>query len=214
MSESADKTTLSQLTLLLADSLASLTVLPGSERARQITAISGRSLAGLLPNSDPATSLLRMFLGSSPPISTRCYLTWTTSDTPARRLVFRLLPSMPRTDENESSLWHTPNVPNGGRVNPVEMSETGLMPDGQKRQVGLEHQVKRVERGMWPTPTAKLKDIDTMERARHSRDALRRMKQSGNPYQIQNRGMLNPTWVEWLMVFPIGWTDLEDSETP
>jgi len=40
------------------------------------------------------------------------------------------------------------------------------------------------------------------------------MKQSGNPYQIQNRGMLNPTWVEWLMGFPIGWTDLEDSETP
>src|SRR3990172_13349705 len=108
MSESADKTTLSQLTLLLADSLASLTVLPGSERARQITAISGRSLAGLLPNSDPATSLLRMFLGSSPPISTRCYLTWTTSDTPARRLIFRLLPSMPLIADIESSLWLSP----------------------------------------------------------------------------------------------------------
>ena len=23
-------------------------------------------------------------------------------------------------------------------------------------------------------------------------------------------GQLNPTWVEWLMGFPIGWTDLED----
>ena len=27
-------------------------------------------------------------------------------------------------------------------------------------------------------------------------------------------GQLNPTWVEWLMGFPIGWTDLEPSETP
>jgi hypothetical protein len=29
-----------------------------------------------------------------------------------------------------------------------------------------------------------------------------------------NGGKLNPTWVEWLMGFPLGWTDLEDSETP
>jgi hypothetical protein len=28
-----------------------------------------------------------------------------------------------------------------------------------------------------------------------------------------NGGKLNPKWVEWLMGFPLGWTDLEDSET-
>jgi hypothetical protein len=27
-------------------------------------------------------------------------------------------------------------------------------------------------------------------------------------------GQLNPTWVEWLMGYPIGWTDLNASETP
>ncbi len=27
-------------------------------------------------------------------------------------------------------------------------------------------------------------------------------------------GQLNPTWVEWLMGYPTGWTDLKDSETP
>jgi hypothetical protein len=26
-------------------------------------------------------------------------------------------------------------------------------------------------------------------------------------------GQLNPTWVEWLMGFPLGWTDCEDLET-
>lgn len=27
-------------------------------------------------------------------------------------------------------------------------------------------------------------------------------------------GLLNPTWVEWLMGYPAGWTDSEDSATP
>lgn len=27
-------------------------------------------------------------------------------------------------------------------------------------------------------------------------------------------GQLNPTWVEWLMGYPEGWTDLEASATP
>jgi hypothetical protein len=27
-------------------------------------------------------------------------------------------------------------------------------------------------------------------------------------------GALNPTWVEWLMGFPLGWTDLAASATP
>lgn len=27
-------------------------------------------------------------------------------------------------------------------------------------------------------------------------------------------GRLNPEWVEWLMGFPIGWTELSASETP
>jgi hypothetical protein len=31
---------------------------------------------------------------------------------------------------------------------------------------------------------------------------------------VGNGGKLNPTWVEWLMGFPTGWTDLKDSETP
>jgi DNA (cytosine-5)-methyltransferase 1 len=30
----------------------------------------------------------------------------------------------------------------------------------------------------------------------------------------QDGGSLNPTWVEWLMGFPLGWTALDASETP
>lgn len=38
----------------------------------------------------------------------------------------------------------------------------------------------------------------------------------GREFQLQTAvgGKLNPMWVEWLMGFPIGWTDLEASGTP
>lgn len=48
---------------------------------------------------------------------------------------------------------------------------------------------------------------------------LERLKEKGkiNETELQsmtagNGGKLNPTWVEWLMGFPLGWTDLDVSE--
>ena len=34
-----------------------------------------------------------------------------------------------------------------------------------------------------------------------------------NGMQMRNSGKLNPTWVEWLMGVPLGWTDLDALET-
>jgi hypothetical protein len=34
--------------------------------------------------------------------------------------------------------------------------------------------------------------------------------QGGEPLTVQVGGTLNPTWVEGLMGFPPGWTDLDD----
>jgi hypothetical protein len=50
---------------------------------------------------------------------------------------------------SSSSLWLTPDVPNGGRSLGSEVSPTGLKPDGGKAQVGLQNQAR-----MWPTPDA------------------------------------------------------------
>ncbi len=59
----------------------------------------------------------------------------------------------------------------------------------------------------YPTPTASRTDTASMAQARYNADS--------RPDAIsQGGGQLNPTWVEWLMGFPEGWTDLEDSETP
>ena len=62
---------------------------------------------------------------------------------------------------------------------------------------------------MWPTPCATVMDMDSMERLRLSGQARTAMKDRGESYQTQTTGQLNPTWVEWLMGFPLGWTALK-----
>jgi len=99
-----------KLTLLSAASLASLIVLPGSERARQMTETSGRNISGLLKNSSPIGLLVKTFLESSRPISTKCYLTWKVRVMKSRRSIYQLAVSMPRTGEKGSLLWPTPKA--------------------------------------------------------------------------------------------------------
>lgn len=67
----------------------------------------------------------------------------------------------------------------------------------------------------WPTPTA----MDAAGLARHLRkDATgtRSMLLSQKVAYLSRGGSgnLNPEWTEWLMGFPVGWTELNASETP
>ncbi len=103
-------------------------------------------------------------------------------------------------------MWPTPqgSDPDGSRTLPPETTITGRTPDGKKRQVGLPWMVQQVERGMWPTPT--MADV-TGGPGNSGRDG-------GENLRTAVGGQLNPTWVEWLMGFPTGWTDLEPSATP
>jgi DNA (cytosine-5)-methyltransferase 1 len=39
------------------------------------------------------------------------------------------------------------------------------------------------------------------------------MERNSRPLSEQIGGSLNPTWVEWLMGWPLGWTDLKPLET-
>jgi DNA (cytosine-5)-methyltransferase 1 len=61
-----------------------------------------------------------------------------------------------------------------------------------------------LEREMWPTPT---KSDGEGGPGNSGRDGGLNLRTAAG-------GSLNPTWVEWLMGFPLGWTDLEASETP
>ncbi len=61
---------------------------------------------------------------------------------------------------------------------------------------------------MWPTP----RTPDTNGPGRHGQGGLdlRTAVAESEP----SGGQLNPTFVEWLMGFPLGWTDCEPSATP
>ena len=92
---------------------------------------------------------------------------------------------------------------------------------------------------MWPTPTARdFKGANSMEHLlrpktpgndHHVRQLANAVKLFATPcsgdaigshgggncrsLRTDVAGQLNPTWVEWLMGFPPGWTDLNASET-
>ena len=80
---------------------------------------------------------------------------------------------------------------------------------GRKQGPSLSEEAYRRE--TFPTPSAM---------QGHHAGTILEWGGSGNPYRKgkpregQLTGMLNPPWVEWLMGFPLGWTDLEESETP
>ena len=66
---------------------------------------------------------------------------------------------------------------------------------------------------MWPTPT---RQDNPQVRGVGKTVGTRRGTTLGGAVRMasHHRGSLNPTWVEWLMGFPTGWTDLKPSEMP
>lgn len=58
----------------------------------------------------------------------------------------------------------------------------------------------------WPTPTSSMLTVGDMEQARHAGNGKTRPT-----YQVANQsgGTLSPMWVEWLMGWPVGWTDCD-----
>ncbi len=207
-------------TSLQGDFLVSLSALPGSSEARKMTATSGRKCAELLRSQDRLGCLVRTCLESSTWNSTACFLTWKILATPAGRLLFRLSPSMPDTDETDYGLWPTPGAAKAN--NDTNLTCSG---DGRTKPNKLGWAV-----ALWPTPTKQdgennagpsqwerntpplnvaVKMYPTMDVG-----AAKGRGQASADNRSRLGGSLNPEWVEWLMGYPIGHTDLKDSETP
>ena len=85
---------------------------------------------------------------------------------------------------------------------PAKLGERAYNPKtGKHYQVTLDRAV-----AMWPTPTAR-DHKDTGGNTNYEK-AKKKGRLAGH-----TGGSLNPTWVEWLMGYPSGWTDLSVSET-
>jgi len=77
---------------------------------------------------------------------------------------------------------------------------------------GLEHDLPTHAK-MWPTPQAS----DNRDRGNMSNPSIQRRVAIGKQIMLSQSvhptsGQLNPTWVEWLMGWPLGWTDLKPLE--
>jgi hypothetical protein len=107
-----------------------------------------------------------------------------------------------------AQMWRTPDNMKGGSNLPgiKKALDEGHMkrPSGHQLQIRLQDQVK--EKRLWPTPQAS---------EHHAGSPNGKMqKMLGNHPDVRGTGggTLNPTWVEWLMGYPKGWTDLNHSE--
>ena len=86
--------------------------------------------------------------------------------------------------------WPTPTASlgtKGGRVTPRKGREGGTL-------------IEAVSQRTYATPTAR--DWRSGKASRAT------MERNSRPLSEQVGGSLNPTWVEWLMGWPLGWTDL------
>lgn len=231
-----------QLTLFREDSPVSRSVLPGSEEARRMTVTSGRKCLESSGNSGPLGLLEKMCLESSIWHSTKCLLIWKTKVTNAGASLFRLAVSMPHIGGNDAPFWPTPSTGAalcGGTGNfktLQKMAEKGLITEEERRQLsqgnggktnpGLVEWLMGYEQtftSLIPTPRAS--DYKGAALGRywmpHSQyvqvERESRYRSQLNEHleltPLGKIGPMNPTWVEWLMGFPAGWTDLNASET-
>ena len=125
-------------------------------REVSMTATSGRTCTNLLLKKDPLGAVSKMFMVTSPWVSTRCSLTWKVKATPRGRLLFQLAPSMRPTRENDSGLWATPNTMDHlPQRSPEALHKlaTGHR-KGRTRPSNLREQVDPMTIAMWPTPRA------------------------------------------------------------
>ena len=226
-SEPSTQIDLEELTSSAAVFRASPSPLPGSSEAQKMTEISGRKCCELLKLYKVGGSLAKMSeaLLTSHWASSAAFLTWKASGTAPSHLLFQLAPSAPRIDATASGLWPTPT----GQDNPQVRGVGKTI--GTKRGTTLGGAVR-----MWPTPTTEpgggersggrkgtgslaftVRLLPTPLARDHKGPSMSKERQKTRaPDNLSSwarakhgSGKLNPWWVEWLMGFPPGWTELK-----
>ena len=79
-------------------------------------------------------------------------------------------------------------------------------------QVTLERRTTENEFGYWPTPCACMAKGSSDGALTRANGRDRTNDRLDHAVYALHRGRLNPTWVEWLMGWPLGWTDLRALE--
>ena len=223
-----------QLTLFPADFPASPSPWLESKRAKGMIDTSGRRCSELSPSCARVALSVRMFLESSRLPPGRWSRIWSVLAITSSCLILRLRLSELGTEDRGSSssasqMWPTPTRMDYAK----ERMRSTQQKTGSRRSLDLPSAAR-----LWPTPRAN-EYKDTLKSVPPSRQkdpgkcnltqrvAMKLFTKpcaadaqethgGGNHRSLRTdvAGQLNPTWVEWLMGFPPGWTDLNASETP
>jgi hypothetical protein len=138
-----------------------------------------------------------------------------------------LLPTLVQTtNENESGLWLTPSTVDI----PTRSAESMEKRLDYRKKIGrkgvgagcLSEQVEwsgtgppigYITKESWPTPTANMyKGSSAAVIRKNGQDRSWQSLHYAVEQVTDIGGRLNPTWVEWLMGWPLGWTDLKPLE--
>jgi hypothetical protein len=228
--------TLFDLTLYAADTPASLSAQQANAMAQTTHDTSGLGLEKPLASYDPDTQSWRMYEDTFLSDSMLYLGKWPASGmTQSGRLfpqpqLVRLIAGI------VSSSWPTPTVDDSKNVNPKPNRRPGLVaavnnaptPSGNwptpltadaytdnlkssQQKHGSMHSVSLAQAvQMWPTPRSNpaMASLITPEVANNPKRFPNLETVVGRREEVTGR--LNPMWVEWLMGFPLGWTDLKD----
>lgn len=229
-----------QLTLFPEDSPASHFPWLESRKAKGTTVTYGLRCCALSASCARIASSVRTYLESSRLPPGRWSRIWSVLAITSSCSILKLRLSERGTDDqeyssSESQMWPTPTRMDYAK----ERMRSTQQKAGSRRSLDLPSAVR-----LWPTPRAnEYKDVlqsmppsrkkdpgkcnltqavamDQMFATPCARDyrtgQRKRYENKARANNLNNQigGQLNPMWVEWLMGFPPGWTDLNASGTP
>ena len=212
------KQDLKQLPSYQADFPASPSLPPGGGKGLRMNAIYGRRCAGLLPSCGPVGCLGKMLLASSIWGSTKRFLTWQKRDTLFSHSYFRLAASAHGMSASEllSSrlMFPTPLASDKGIARDAAGLDVFLSDNGifrKRNRNGSIWSLSLSAAVFYLTPVASDGFRSTLKPS-----AYDPAKKDGNlsaqvifqEQPVSDTAALNPDWVEWLMGFPKGWTDV------
>lgn len=226
-----------KLTSSAEDSLAKTYLAQGKERElKESEADCGLNLQESLAKYDPATHLWRtrqcsLFEGLG-----ECLETFPKSGMMQGGVLWELTMLEHPTSERECGFWRTPDTSAGGIVSDRELEELAngdwKRPSGSRKQLRLQDQVR--EPRLYPTPNCSGMDGGSNSRKANKKRGIHQKfyptpkcqdsraalidRHKSNLGEVVHGGIetlptktarLNPNWVEWLMGWSIGWTDLK-----
>lgn len=160
---------------------------------------SGRNTSGSFAYYDPDTHLWRTWQRCLDGEWEEFSATWPNAGMTRNGIAYPLPPSVPFISGIGSFFWPTPTA-NARRSGGIDRWGGSNARKALKKRLGIDQEPAPA--GMFTTLTAD----DTGHRKKP-------YSQGGEALSFQIGGPVNPEWAEWLMGFPIGWTELPSLET-